>query len=138
MLVQGAVELSDPLVVVLIAIWAISVLVSWFPRSDARRLELLAKETKAWLEIAARVTDTKAAVYAVIGVFFGAAGGLMADFVTTGKMSGGEAFRGVCVLVGFTVITVIAVRVVVRLTPEKKSAAKKDAAAQSSPPVPTR
>jgi hypothetical protein len=116
--IWGAVTLPDPVVVGLLVIWAFSIYVARFPRSDIARLERLAHATKSWLVIANRVSGTKAAVYGVVGVIFGAAAGLTADFVTTGEMSDGEVFRGVAVLIVFAALALTAVYLVQHFLPD--------------------
>lgn len=69
---------------------------------------------KAWMELGDKVAGWKAAVYGAVGVVLGAAGGLAADYVTTGDMSSEQIGRGVMVLVAILALVAIIVTVVER------------------------
>jgi hypothetical protein len=74
--------------------------------SDAKKLfedaNQLTEETQRMLAVVAEGTAYKAAVYSVVGVILGAAGGLFAELVTRGSMSTWGAVRafGAVVVLG--------------------------------------
>jgi hypothetical protein len=70
-------------------------------------LDKMAENIHGLLELSERVTGWKAAVYGAVGVVLGAAGGLAADWVTTGEMTEGEFIRAGVVLGSALLATVV-------------------------------
>jgi hypothetical protein len=82
------------------------------PLPSKRDLEAMQETIHGWLELGDQVGGMKAAVYAAIGVIVGAAGGLAADWVTTGDMSPSQIGRAIFVLVVAFVLSLIFIVIV--------------------------
>ena len=125
----ATVTISTGLAALIAFVWFASVVIAAYAAINASRVEItfpsadqlqrLAEQTQAqaestqhWLEVADRVNGTKAAVAGAAGVFLGAAGGLTADWISTGTMSSEAIWRSLGVLGGLTVISIVVFRVI--------------------------
>lgn len=72
-------------------------------------VEAMTKHLERWMELADAVSGWKAAFYGAVGVLLGAAGGLAADWVTSGNMSTEQKIRAAAVLGALTLTVLVVV-----------------------------